>query len=240
LDVAPSLQVTIAAVLAAAAGAAAGAGAVLAAVPADLLTPPWPLHAPRPPLELEPSLQVTAAAVPREVDAALVADVDGVAAGAGAAAADLLTPPWPLHAPRPPLELEPSLHVTLAVPLEELLAAGAGPAAGGAAAVVLPLVVLGAVLADLLTPPWPLHAPRPPLELEPSLQVTWVASCAETMTGIASSAAASSAPDAKTLMFATFICSSPREPPLILGTFRILQSPPGRYRRPRGGRKRTV
>jgi hypothetical protein len=139
-------------------------------------------------------------------------------AGAAAepvAAADLFTPPWPLQAPRPPLEELPSLQVTMlgALPVMAVPAAGAaaGAVAGAAAgAGVLLLVVVAGT--DLFTPPWPLQAPRPPLEALPSLQVTVVveASCARTR-GAVNSAAASAIPRARDREFVTFICSSPCE-----------------------------
>jgi hypothetical protein len=88
LEVAPSLQVTIApASPEAAAGAvvAAVVAGALAAVPADLFTPPCPLQAPWPAFEVAPSLQVTDAPLAPAVAAAAVTPV--------AAPADLSTPP---------------------------------------------------------------------------------------------------------------------------------------------------
>jgi hypothetical protein len=126
LDEVPSVQVTMGALLvvalmplgAAGALAAAGAMAAGAAVepPADLLMPPWPLQAPRPPLDEVPSVQVTVP--PLLLVLAGAAAGAGAGAGAGAAAvaapeADLLMPPCPLQAPRPPCgEVLPSLQVT--------------------------------------------------------------------------------------------------------------------------------
>jgi hypothetical protein len=126
-------------------------------------------------LEEVPSLQETM--VVAVVDEAAV---DGVAVAAGAAAAVaagavavLLTPPWPLQAPLPPLgEVVPSLQVTGPL-LEEVDVAAAG-AAGAAASVADWAACSPATAAALFTPPWPLHAPRPPCELVPSLQVTVV------------------------------------------------------------------
>ena len=100
MAVPPELAVDAAAGAAAAAAAGAAAGAALPE-DADLFTPPCPLQAPRPPFEVEPSLQVTV--VPEPVDepeVALVVDAAAGAAAAGAAAgavlpddADLFTPP---------------------------------------------------------------------------------------------------------------------------------------------------
>ena len=93
-------------VVAGAAAGAAGAAAGAAALLADLLMPPCPLQAPRPPCgEVVPSLQVTGPLPEDEAE-----DEDVVAAGAAAAGAaepapveaDLFTPPCPLQAPRPP------------------------------------------------------------------------------------------------------------------------------------------
>jgi hypothetical protein len=105
-----------------AAGAAAGAEAP---VPADLLMPPWPLQAPRPPWgEVVPSLQVTGPELDPDAGALELAVVLGAlelaAAAAGAAAlppaalavAVLSTPPCPLQAPRPACaEVVPSLQI---------------------------------------------------------------------------------------------------------------------------------
>jgi hypothetical protein len=112
-----------AAAAAGAAGAGAAAGAV-APVPADLLTPPWPLQAPRPlRAEVVPSLQVTPLDPELEDAAALEAVVEelGVLAGAAAvvppwpaafAVAVLSTPPCPLQAPRPAWDaVLPSLQI---------------------------------------------------------------------------------------------------------------------------------
>ena len=171
-----------------------------------MFTPPWPLQAPRPPLEDVPSVQVTIA-VPLLVLPAALALAAGAAAGAAAAplAASLLTPPWPLQAPRPPLDVVPSMQVTVEPLLLELVLAGA-------AALEEPeeLVLLMLVPADLLTPPWPLQAPRPPLDVLPSLQVTVVlVSWAAQIAGAANSAPANRAPSVRSLMFFTFICSAP-------------------------------
>ena len=68
-----------------------------------------------------------------------------------------------------------------------------------AGAVLVPELVLAGT--DLLTPPCPLQAPRPPLEEEPSLQVTVVVavSWAEETALTASSVAPTTAPHATTL-----------------------------------------
>jgi hypothetical protein len=224
LEDVPSLQVTmvvplvLVAAAVGAAAAAAGAAAGAAAPPADLLMPPWPLQAPRPPLEDVPSLQVTMADPPLALLAAAVEAAAGAAAGGAAALpADLLTPPWPLQAPRPPLEVVPSLQVTVAEPLLVELAA-AGAAGAGAAELVLLVPLLLLVPADLLMPPCPLQAPRPPLEVVPSLQVTVLAvSCAAQIAGAASSAPANKTPTMRCRTCRTFICSAPRERPLVLG-----------------------
>jgi hypothetical protein len=130
--------------------------------------------------------------------------------GAGAGApADLFTPPWPLQAPRPPLDEVPSLQVTVPPPLLVPAGAAADAAAGAAAGAA----VVAAPEADLLMPPCPLQAPRPPCgEVLPSLQVTGPAvSCAEAMTGSASSVAASTAPHIEALQVITFMAGSPRK-----------------------------
>jgi hypothetical protein len=169
-----------------------------------------------------PSLQVTGPLLPDEIEpaaagaATAAAGAAAVAAGAAlapAAEAEVLMPPWPLQAPRPPCgEVVPSLQVTgpLLVDDEALLAAGA--AAAGAAAGWLELVLPAA---DLLMPPWPLHAPRPPCgDVVPSLQVTgplellW----ASARVGAASSAAASTAAQVRPVNFEDFMCRSPSEP----------------------------
>jgi hypothetical protein len=99
------------------------------------------------------------------------------------------------------------------------MASVALPAGAAAAGAVVDAPVAGALLvvlveADLLMPPCPLQAPRPPCgEVVPSLQVTGVldVSCAKETTGAASSAAASIAPQTRPLEFVSFICSAPRE-----------------------------
>lgn len=199
---------------AAAAGAmaagAAGAGAFTGAAPL-LFMPPWPLQAPRPPLaEVVPSLQGTAPVLLAVVEAAVV---EAVAAGAGtavavAAGADLLMPPWPLQAPLPPCgEVEPSLQVTAPLLEMELEVAAAGAIVADGAA------CWPATAADLFTPPWPLQAPRPLWELDPSLQVTvaMLASWALESAGAASSAAPSTVAYTRVWNFVTFIGSAPSE-----------------------------
>jgi hypothetical protein len=100
LEVAPSLQVTVAAASPEAAAGAVVAAVVagaLAAAPADLFMPPCPLQAPWPPFEVVPSLQVTSPAPALEPE--VIAPVEAAAAGAAGAAAldaapaDLSTPP---------------------------------------------------------------------------------------------------------------------------------------------------
>jgi hypothetical protein len=104
------------------------------------------------------------------------------------------------------LELVPSLQVTVAAVevLAGAAAAGGVLDAAGAGAVLLVLVE-----ADLLMPPCPLQAPRPPCgDVVPSIQVTGVlleVSCAKETTGAASSAATSIAPQTRPLEFVTFI-----------------------------------
>jgi hypothetical protein len=109
------------------------------------------------------------------------------------------------------LEVVPSLQVTVVPELLELdeleAAAGALAAAGASAGVALPDE------ADLLTPPWPLHAPRPPFEVVPSLQVTVVpelVACAIAPTGAPSRAIEAAAPQMKPQSFATFMWNTPR------------------------------
>jgi len=119
---------------------------VRAAAEADLLMPPWPLQAPRPPREVVPSLQITS---PPRLEVPLPEDalVSAGAAAAGAAVpadADLLTPPCPLQAPRPAREVVPSLQITVPGLAEEPLE----EAAAGAAELCDPLAE-----ADLFTPP---------------------------------------------------------------------------------------
>jgi hypothetical protein len=99
------------------------------------------------------------------------------------------------------LDEVPSLQVTV----PPLLLVPAGAAAGAA--------VVAAPEADLLMPPCPLQAPRPPCgEVLPSLQVTGPAvSCAEAMTGSASSVAASTAPHIEALQVIPFMAGSPRK-----------------------------
>jgi hypothetical protein len=111
-------------------------------------------------------------------------------------------------------------------PLELLLEAAAAGAAGAAAAGAAAAAAgaagaaADAAVADLLMPPWPLQAPRPPCgEVVPSLHVTGplelllaagvVAACASETAGAAASAAAHSAPHTKPLSFARFMSRSP-------------------------------
>jgi hypothetical protein len=111
------------------------------------------------------------------------------------------------------LELVPSLQVTMAAVAVLAGAAAAGAAAAGAAGAAAGLVALVGE-ADLLMPPCPLQAPRPPCgDVVPSIQVTGAleVSCAQLITGAASSAAVSIAPQTRPLEFVTFICSAPRE-----------------------------
>jgi hypothetical protein len=91
------------------AAAAVGAAAAFGFGPADLSTPPCPLHAPFPAWLVVPSLQVTsapsagaAAAVDPDEAALFDVELDSLfPAGALPADALLSTPPWPLHAPFP-------------------------------------------------------------------------------------------------------------------------------------------
>jgi len=81
------------------------------------------------------------------------------------AVADLLTPPWPRQAPRPPCAaVVPSLQMTGPPALEELLPEVPEAAAAGASvlAELEELPELAPAEAALLTPPWPRQAPRPP------------------------------------------------------------------------------
>ena len=150
-----------------AAEAAAVAGTAAAAfgfAPADLSTPPCPLHAPFPAWLVVPSLQVTSAP---SAGAAAALDPDEAAlfdAGTLPADALLSTPPCPLHAPFPTWLVVPSLQVTSAP------SAGAAAAVAPDEAVLLllaveldSLFVAGALAAEALlsTPPWPLQAPFP-------------------------------------------------------------------------------
>ena len=136
-------------------------------------------------------------AVPVLADEVLLGDF-AVGAGAGAAcaledaggvagvvdfAAFFSTPPWPLHAPLPALDVVPSLHVTVSSAPDE---AGADEADPDPDDFVL------AWVAALSTPPCPLHAPEPPLEVDPSLQMTVVgAPAAKARAGTAKRSAAS-------------------------------------------------
>jgi hypothetical protein len=113
----------------------------------------------------------------------------------------------------------PSLQVTgpllLEAPLaeEELLAAGAAAAAGASVLVDAPAE------ADLLMPPCPLQAPRPPCgEVVPSLQVTGplVLLCANEGAGAAISVAARAAALIKALSLTQFIAVPPCEVPLVV------------------------
>jgi hypothetical protein len=93
------------------AGGVAGAAGFASAFVAFLSTPPWPPHAPLPLFDVEPSLQMTVSSVPGEgcADGADEAPADFVLAFA----AFLSTPPWPLHAPLPLFDVEPSLQMTV-------------------------------------------------------------------------------------------------------------------------------
>src|SRR5262249_26896124 len=125
---------------------ARGGGGGAEVVSPALAMPPWPRQAPRPPFEVEPSLQVTVVAAPS-------------ASGALSAVPALAMPPCPRQAPRPPFEVEPSLQVTvLADPSDSRPVVGA--------------LVAEPPLARFPTPPAPRRAPRPPAALVPSLQVT--------------------------------------------------------------------
>jgi len=173
-----------------------------------------------------PSLQTTGPPPPEDAPlvagAAAVGAAAAVAAGAAAGAeppaeAALFTPPWPLQAPRPPCgEVVPSLHTTGPPPLEDEELAADGAAAGAAAGAAGGAAAAPAELAeaDLLMPPWPLQAPRPPCgEVLPSLHTTGVleASCADKSAGAASIAAARHAVtvSASSAFLTTFMCSSP-------------------------------
>jgi hypothetical protein len=136
-------------------------------------------------------------AVPVLADEVLLGDF-AVGAGAGAAgaledaggvagvvdfAAFFSTPPWPLHAPLPALDVVPSLHVTVS---------SAPDGAGAGEADVDPDDFVLAWVAALSTPPCPLHAPEPPFEVDPSLQMTVVgAPAARARAGTAKRSAAS-------------------------------------------------
>jgi hypothetical protein len=89
------------------------------------------------------------------------------------------------------------------------LLAGAAAAAGAVDAAGAGAVLLVLVEADLLMPPCPLQAPRPPCgDVVPSIQVTGgllEVSCAKETTGDASSVAASIAPQTRPLELVTFI-----------------------------------
>jgi len=212
---------------------------------AALLMPPWPLQAPRPPCaDVVPSLQTTGPPLPAEeplaAAGAAASSVGGAVVGAAAGAvppleAALLTPPWPLQAPRPEcVEVVPSLQTTAPAPAdgEELAAVGAG--AGAAAAGALAELAE----ADLLIPPCPLQAPRPPCgEVVPSLHTTGLldASWADDTAGAASNAAASMAPRAKVFNFVvakfmTVLPSGQRG----IGLARILYYIPAQVRRADG------
>jgi hypothetical protein len=112
----------------------------------------------------------------------------GGVAGAADFAAFFSTPPWPLHAPLPALDVVPSLHVTVSSAPDE---AGADEVDADPDDFVL------AWVAALSTPPWPLHAPEPPFEVEPSLQMTVLgASAAKVRAGTAKRSAASATNEA--------------------------------------------
>jgi len=130
------------------------------------------------------------------------------------AEADLLTPPWPRQAPRPPCAaVVPSLQTTGPLALEEFLPEDPAPVAAGASELA-ELVELAPAEADLLTPPWPRQAPRPPCAaVVPSLQTTGLlvlVLCAVETAGAASSALANTALRTKSLSLTRFMCRSPR------------------------------
>ena len=113
----------------------------------------------------------------------------------------------------------PSLQITgpLLLPDEEEpaddeLAAGAAGAAGAALDAALPVEVVPAE-ADLLMPPCPLQAPRPPCgEVVPSLQTTAPeVLCANEGAGAASSTPASATPPIRPVSFVRSMCSSPSD-----------------------------
>ncbi len=133
--------------------------------PPLLSTPPWPLHAPLPPLLFVPSLQVTSAAL---ASADLLFDVELLVLfdSPSSAAADLLF----------------DVELLLLFDSELLLFDS--------------LLLLD--LALLSTPPWPLHAPLPPLLFVPSLQVTSAASSARATRGARTASEASSTAADKT------------------------------------------
>lgn len=79
-----------AAALAARAGAGLAAGAVAGAIAAAALIPPWPEHAPRPPLDIVPSVQLTIAAALADAFAGFAAGFTGVATVAAAVVAALV------------------------------------------------------------------------------------------------------------------------------------------------------
>jgi len=103
-------------------GVDAGAAGGVTAAAAPAFTPPWPEQAPRPPFDIEPSVQVTIAALVAALAGAAAAGAGAAAAvaaaavllafGAFAALVAFATPPCPEHAPRPDVALVvPSLHV---------------------------------------------------------------------------------------------------------------------------------
>jgi len=95
------------------AGAGAGApagGAISAAPPAA--TPPWCEQAPLPPFDSEPSLHFTIGVDAGADEGAGAGLVAGALLGAGALA-PAATPPWCEQAPLPPLDVVPSLQVTV-------------------------------------------------------------------------------------------------------------------------------
>jgi hypothetical protein len=192
-------------------------------------------------------LQVTGPPLlPAEDEAADEVLAAGAAAGVALPApaeADLSTPPCPLQAPRPPCgELVPSLQVTgpLLVPEDEEADAdglAAGAADGAALLVAAPLVALAPAEADLLMPPWPLQAPRPPCgDVVPSLQTTAPDALCANEIGEATSRLASATLLIEPMSFVRFICSFPQRVPLIIRTVRILQSLRGGYAAPRGNK----
>jgi len=135
----------------------------------------------------------------------------------------------------------PSLHVTgplllpedAGEPADDELAAGA---AGAAVDAALPVEAAPAE-ADLLMPPCPLQAPRPPCgEVVPSLQTTGVeVLCASEGTGAASIRPASAAPPITPISLVRVICSFSLRVPLIIPLVRILQSLRRRYGAPCAG-----
>jgi hypothetical protein len=117
-------------------------------------------------------------------------------------------------------------------PEEAVLAGAAGAAAAGAA---LPAELVEAE-ADLLMPPCPLQAPRPPCgDVVPSLQTTGVeVLCANDTVGVVNTRPAS-ATHTTPLSFVRSICSLPLKVRLIIRIVRILQTLRLGYAASRGG-----